>query len=232
VRLGGQVHGLVAYAGLVLTAFIYVPFGAILVPHLAGLAHKFIKQQDSIPLEGSPDLYLNTRALDFSTYSINTARLYEQLFAYQVTNQLVDTFSEVGLPYLIKIASFRWNKLWVDRQEKRRLANNSPDVTSRSANSTDAPDEHELLERLREEAKLPEYRLFVEYAEMAIQVRFDMPSIPIFLLFAIDFPSTCMHFFFFFFWLVWLCRIMDGSLADFATVFVCEQLLRAEDGCD
>lgn len=163
------VHGLVAYAGLVLTAFIYVPFGAILVPHLAGLAHKFIKQQDSIPLEGSPDLYLNTRALDFSTYSINTARLYEQLFAYQVTNQLVDTFSEVGLPYLIKIASFRWNKLWVDRQEKRRLANNSPDVTSRSANSTDAPDEHELLERLREEAKLPEYRLFVEYAEMAIQ---------------------------------------------------------------
>lgn len=162
------VHALVAYAGLVLTAFIYVPFGVILVPYLAGLTHRFMKQ-DSIHLEGSPDLYLNTRALDFSTYSINTTRLYEQLFAYQVTNQIVDTFSEVGLPYLLKIASFRWNKLRVDRQEKRRLNEKSAEKVPRPANSTDAPDEHELLERLREEANLPEYRLFVEYAEMAIQ---------------------------------------------------------------
>ncbi|WAQ84023.1 hypothetical protein PtA15_4A474 [Puccinia triticina] len=160
------VHGLVAYAGLVLTAFIYVPFGTILVPHLAGLAHRFMKQE-TIRLEGSAEKYLNTRALDFSTYSINTARLYEQLFAYQVTNQLLDTFSEVGLPYLLKLLSFRWNKLRTDRQVKRSLSNNSAPPASNSP--TDAPDEHELLERLREEAKLPEYRLFVEYAEMAIQ---------------------------------------------------------------
>ncbi|OAV90674.1 hypothetical protein PTTG_05613 [Puccinia triticina 1-1 BBBD Race 1] len=160
------VHGLVAYAGLVLTAFIYVPFGTILVPHLAGLAHRLMKQE-TIRLEGSAEKYLNTRALDFSTYSINTARLYEQLFAYQVTNQLLDTFSEVGLPYLLKLLSFRWNKLRTDRQVKRSLSNNSAPPASNSP--TDAPDEHELLERLREEAKLPEYRLFVEYAEMAIQ---------------------------------------------------------------
>ncbi|EFP85529.2 uncharacterized protein PGTG_11885 [Puccinia graminis f. sp. tritici CRL 75-36-700-3] len=181
------VHGLVAYAGLVLTAFIYVPFGTILVPHLAGLAHRLMKQE-TIRLEGSADQYLNTRALDFSTYSINTARLYEQLFAYQVTNQIVDTFSEVGLPYLIKIVSFRWNKLRSEREVKRRLTKNSPEIdpssssvdptaatttktttTTTAMTTDDAPDEHELLERLREEAKLPEYRLFVEYAEMAIQ---------------------------------------------------------------
>ncbi|KAI9619714.1 hypothetical protein H4Q26_014096 [Puccinia striiformis f. sp. tritici PST-130] len=176
------VHGLVAYAGLVLTAFIYVPFGTILVPHLAGLAHKLMKQQETIKIEGSAEEYLNTRALDFSTYSINTGRLYEQLFAYQVTNQIVDTFSEVGLPYLIKIASFRWNKICVDRQEKRRLSSsssehnnndkNSPDLKSTSAqldSSSDLAEEHDLLEQLREEAKRPEYRLFVEYAEMATQ---------------------------------------------------------------
>lgn len=171
------VQGLVAYAGLILTAFIYVPFGAILVPRLAGLAHTFIKQE-SVPLDGSPDLYLNARALDFSTYSINMARLYEQLFAYQVTNQLVDTFTEVGLPYIIKIALSQWNKLRDDREEKKKhqegqrhstTSTSHPSSSHPSHNISDEPDEHELLERLREEAKRPEYRLFVEYAEMAIQ---------------------------------------------------------------
>ncbi|MBW0492558.1 hypothetical protein O181_032273 [Austropuccinia psidii MF-1] len=162
-------HGLVAYAGLVLTAFVYVPFGAVLVPKLASHFQKFI-ETNPISSEGLADSKLNTQTFDFSTYTINTSRLYEQLFAYQVTNQLMDTFTEVGLPYLMKIASFKWNKILDNRhQHKQKTCSPSMGI---SPKFIDSVDERELLERLREEARLPDYRLFVEYAEMAIQFGF------------------------------------------------------------
>ncbi|CAH7688249.1 calcium-activated chloride channel-domain-containing protein [Phakopsora pachyrhizi] len=164
------VHGLVAYSGLLLTAFAYVPFGSLLVPHLASLTHKFIKQK-SVPLEGSPDLYMNTETLDLSTYTINHDRLYQQLFAYMVTNQVVNSFTEVGLPYVLKIVSFKWNKILIERQKQQAANSDKKSLKKGSASQSffDLEDEKDLLERLREESKLPEYHLFVEYAEMAIQ---------------------------------------------------------------
>lgn len=159
-------QALVAYASLFLTAFVYVPFGSLLVPTLANLTHRFIKQ-DSVPLKGRAVQYLDTKTLNRSTYSINNERLYQQLFAYTVTNQVVDAFTEVGLPYLMKIASFKYHKIVEDRQNKQNHHHRR--------SIPDKEDERVLLERLREEAGLPEYHLFVEYAEMATQVRSDRP---------------------------------------------------------
>ncbi|KAG0151035.1 hypothetical protein CROQUDRAFT_651552 [Cronartium quercuum f. sp. fusiforme G11] len=158
------VHALVAYASLILTAFVYVPFGSLLVPHLGELTHKFIKN-DAVPLEGQAVQYLDSKALNRSTYSINNERLYQQLFAYTVTNQVVNSFTEIGLPYLMKVASFKYHKIVEERQKK----GSNGDRLETQAPIPDFEDEVALLERLREEAGLPEYHLFVEYAEMAIQ---------------------------------------------------------------
>lgn len=39
---------------------------------------------------------------------LNPSRLQEQMFAYTVTNQDIDTFQEIGLPYILRfIESFR-----------------------------------------------------------------------------------------------------------------------------
>ncbi|KAH9810692.1 calcium-activated chloride channel-domain-containing protein [Melampsora americana] len=147
------VHALVAYASLILTAFVYVPFGSLLIPHLATFTHKMIKHE-SVPVEEKAVRYLNKQTLNWSTYSIDNQRLYQQLFAYIFTNQVVNSFTEIGLPYLIKIVSLRSDG-GISKKDSRMV----PDLE----------DEKELLERLREEAGLPEYQLFVEYAEMAIQ---------------------------------------------------------------
>lgn len=33
---------------------------------------------------------------------LNPSRLQDQMFAYTVTNQIVNTFTEIGLPYIIR----------------------------------------------------------------------------------------------------------------------------------
>ncbi|EGG10284.1 uncharacterized protein MELLADRAFT_47238 [Melampsora larici-populina 98AG31] len=160
------VHALVAYASLILTAFVYVPFGSLLIPHLAKFTHKMIKH-DSIPVEGKAVKYLNQQTFNWSTYSIDNQRLYQQLFAYIFTNQVVNSFTEIGLPYLIKIVSFKYNQLIEERQNKKE---SDGQVSKKDLMVIpDLEDEKVLLDRLREEAGLPEYQLFVEYAEMAIQ---------------------------------------------------------------
>ncbi|KAH9818115.1 calcium-activated chloride channel-domain-containing protein [Melampsora americana] len=160
------VHALVAYASLILTAFVYVPFGSLLIPHLATFTHKMIKHE-SVPVEEKAVRYLNKQTLNWSTYSIDNQRLYQQLFAYIFTNQVVNSFTEIGLPYLIKIVSFKYQKLIEERQNQKGSDGGISKKDSRMV--PDLEDEKELLERLREEAGLPEYQLFVEYAEMAIQ---------------------------------------------------------------
>lgn len=128
---------------------------------------------------------------------LNPGRLREQMFAYTVTGQVVNTFTEVALPFLLRrINAFR----------KDRAANNhkpKPIVASSGASNTGPPtgnssavegqnqnassptlkkrvvfeDEKErgglaeraFLDRVREEAALPDYDLFVDYSEMVVQ---------------------------------------------------------------
>ncbi|KAJ4482556.1 calcium-activated chloride channel-domain-containing protein [Lentinula aciculospora] len=83
---------LVAYLSLTLTALVYVPFGDAMVKvALEWFGRNTYGTFDSILSEGRTELKLDR------------SRLEEQMFAYTVTNQIVDSASEIGWPYAVKV---------------------------------------------------------------------------------------------------------------------------------
>ena len=105
------------------------------------------------------------------------------MFAYTVTNQAVNTFQEVGLPFVLR-------RIETFRKDKAKAKNAAGGGSSPHSNSSAASDngsgvkkrvvfedekerggmvERQFLDKIREEAALPEYDLFVDYSEMVIQ---------------------------------------------------------------
>jgi hypothetical protein len=113
---------------------------------------------------------------------LNPGRLRDQMFAYTVTNQVVNTFIEVGLPFILR----RFERF---RKDKAKAKNTAAGASSLNSNSSAASDngsvkkrvvfedekergglvERQFLDGVREEAALPEYDLFADYSEMVIQ---------------------------------------------------------------
>lgn len=122
-----------------------------------------------------------------ATAKLNPGRLREQMFAYTVTNQVVNTFLEVGLPFILRrVDAFRKKKA----NGKGKGAPSPSASTSNSSGSSVNTDngsslkkrvvfedekerggmaERAFLDGVREEAALPEYDLFVDYNEMVVQ---------------------------------------------------------------
>ena len=114
---------------------------------------------------------------------LNHGRLRDQMFAYTVTNQVVNTFLEVGLPFILR-------RIETFRKDKAKAKNAAVGGSSPHSNSSAASDngsgvkkrvvfedekerggmvERQFLDNIREEAALPEYDLFVDYNEMVMQ---------------------------------------------------------------
>ncbi|KAH7872372.1 calcium-activated chloride channel-domain-containing protein [Lentinula edodes] len=92
---------LVAYLSLTLTALVYVPFGdAMVAVALKWFGRNTSGTFDSIVYEGRTHLMLDR------------SRLEEQMFAYTVTNQIVDSASEIGWPYAMKIWHIILELIW------------------------------------------------------------------------------------------------------------------------
>ncbi|KAI5477477.1 Calcium-activated chloride channel family protein [Pseudohyphozyma bogoriensis] len=75
----------VAYGSLLLTSYVYIPFGPHLIPYILSI----------LP---SHDLKPKT-----TSFAVNTAKLHTQIVAYTLTNQIVGAFTEVGLPMIMRL---------------------------------------------------------------------------------------------------------------------------------
>jgi len=169
---------LVAYLGLGLSAFVYVPFGE-------GIMHVMQTRIVNETAAGSPNALNATLAygatetqvnvssvwdIDTSTArgKLNPARLRQQMFAFTVTNQVVNTFLEVGLPFILRaVASFRNGK-------KPQPTPGSPNgvkkrVVFEDEKEKGGMEEREFLDGVRHQVELPEYELFQDYSEMVTQ---------------------------------------------------------------
>lgn len=93
------------------------------------------------------------------------------MFAFTVTNQVVDTFTEIGLPYILRaVESFRNGKGFRNGNgkghgKKKRVAFDDEPV----GHDAHGREEREFLERVRSEVALPEYDVFTDYSEMVTQ---------------------------------------------------------------
>lgn len=106
---------------------------------------------------------------------LDPRRLRDQMFAYTVTGQVVDTFTEVGLPFVLRrFDAFRKGKATVkDLVSLGRHHYDSGCVKKRvvfeDEQEKGGMEERAFLDSVREEAALPEYDLFVDYNEMVVQ---------------------------------------------------------------
>src|ERR1700710_125930 len=140
-----------SYLPIFLTAFVYVPFGQIIVPHLDvfGLAVRPFaenEKQMTAPKVG---------------FQINPDRLKKQVIYFTVTAQVVNFALEILVPF-VKRKVFKKVKEVKANQAARRGGGANP-------TADDLPEESEFLTRVRNEAELGNYDVTTDFREMIVQ---------------------------------------------------------------
>jgi len=167
---------IVAYLGLTLSAFVYVPFGQQIMTYV----HSQLNAQPGLneTAEAAKEAVSTgiwKHDIGNVTMSIDTTRLQNQMYAYTVTNQIVGTFLEVGLPYVMRFlgrvqggaagGNGKAKGKRVDFQDEGSGA-----AESSSTSGEERKEERELLVRIRKEVALGrEYDVFEDYIEMVTQ---------------------------------------------------------------
>ncbi|KAJ6580774.1 calcium-activated chloride channel-domain-containing protein [Mycena capillaripes] len=169
---------LVAYMGLALSAFVYVPFGegimrVVQVWLFKGSVSADVAAEALNVTSSSLNATEHTKGMwnvDTSAagQKLNAGRLKDQMFAYTVTNQIVNTFVEIGLPYVLRgVESFRTRKSNGNGNGKGEKGKKR--VVFEDEKEKGGAEEREFLENVRKEVALPEYETFGDYSEMVTQ---------------------------------------------------------------
>ncbi|KAF2274077.1 DUF590-domain-containing protein [Westerdykella ornata] len=142
-----------SYLPIFLTAFVYVPFGNIIVPYL-DIFNVTVK-----PFAADEK---QLRAPKPGTFTINPDRLRKQVVYFTVTAQVVNLALELIVPYLKRRGFSKYKEM-----QSERAARNGGSSTARTDN--DPPEETEFLKRVRQEAELDVYDVTTDLREMVLQ---------------------------------------------------------------
>jgi len=155
---------IVAYLGLALSAFVYVPFG----PFLMNYVHTYITRNQwelsekkmfatNIHAQQKIDPARESEILLYEGIFIDDiSGLQNQMFAYTVTNQVVNTLIEVVLPYVLRgVHNVQNGKHPIN-------GNNNGKKVGFEDNTVDDKEERVFLAEVRRNVALPGYELFGE----------------------------------------------------------------------
>ena len=141
-----------SYLPIFLTAFVYVPFGSLIVPYL-----------DVFSLTARPFAENEKQLTAPQTgFEINPARLRKQVIYFTVTAQIVNFAMETVVPYLKRRGFYKYQQMKNERAAKKRGA-------APGAKVNDSPEEAEFLARVRSEAELDVYDVTSDLREMVMQ---------------------------------------------------------------
>ena len=149
---------------LFFSAFVYLPFGHVLLPFL-----DFWRKT-------AQTISFSEKAVKTQEFRTNSARLSGQMFYFVVTAQVINFLTEVVVPYVKRAAAKKVKKV------ASEITGNQGAVQIK-----DDPQEAAFLKRVRNEAELPDYDVTVDYREMIIQ--FGYLS-----LFSVVWPLTAVGF--------------------------------------
>jgi anoctamin-10 len=143
-----------SYLGIFLTAFVYVPFGTLIIPYLdifSLTVRPFAEheKQMQVPKTG---------------FTIDENRLRKQVIYFAITAQVVNLCMELVVPYLKRRGFTKIKEIQSEYAMKRGGA-------APQASENDVPDEAAFLARVRKEAELDTYDVTSDLREMVIQVR-------------------------------------------------------------
>jgi len=167
---------IVAYLGLTLSAFVYVPFGQQIMTYV----HSQLNAQSGLnesaeAAKEAASAGIWVHDIGNVTMSIDTTRLQNQMYAYTVTNQIIGTFLEVGLPYVMRFLGRVQGRTASGNGKAKGKRVDFQDEGSGAAESSatsgeERKEERELLVRIRKEVALGrEYDVFEDYVEMVTQ---------------------------------------------------------------
>ncbi|KAF2090717.1 hypothetical protein K490DRAFT_71072 [Saccharata proteae CBS 121410] len=131
------------YLPILLTAFLYVPFGNVVVSHLEVLLRAVLSDTSKF----------------VSDFTVDPSRLRNEVVALTVTGQLSNFFEELVLPF-IKHKAERWYKDYSTERAKVATINHVV---------ADEPDELDFLGHARTQAQLEPYNVQDDISEMVIQ---------------------------------------------------------------
>ena len=137
-----------SFLPIILTAFVYVPFGSKIVPYL-----------DVLRMSGIVDLPARE-------FRVDTSRLEQEVISLSMAAQVINFGEELVLPYVKRMVMHKW------REYKSRQAGGN---RSRSHSSMtdmlliDPLDEVPLLARIRDESEADEYNVQDDILEMCVQ---------------------------------------------------------------
>lgn len=132
-----------SYMPLMFTAFVYIPFGQILIPIL------------NLWRQAAFAVTFNKVPLPTHRFEIDPERITNQMYYFTVTAQIVNLATELVVPYV-----------------KQRVFAKAKELQEKSSNHADAldhPEEEALLKQAREECDMGEYDVTDDYREMVMQ---------------------------------------------------------------
>jgi anoctamin-10 len=159
---------IMSYLGIFLTAFVYVPFGTVVVPYLDVF---------NVAVRPFAESEKQLHHTAHNTWSINPDRLRKQVIYFTVTAQVVNFGMELIVPYLKRRGFAKFKQFQSER------AGNKP----ASVSVSDSPEDAAFLERVRKEAELDVYDVTADLREMVVQ--FGYLS-----LFSVVWPLTAVSF--------------------------------------
>jgi anoctamin-10 len=140
-----------SYLPIFLTAFVYVPFAQVIVPHLD------VFQLTVRPFAENEKQMTAPKA----GFQINPDRLKKQVIYFTVTAQIVGFALEIVVPYIMRTVFKKVKEVKADRASK----NGGGAVTT----ADDHPEEKAFLVRVRNEAELSIYDVTTDFREMIVQ---------------------------------------------------------------
>ncbi len=143
---------IISYLPIFLTAFVYVPFGSLLVPYLD------IFQLTARPFAENEKQLATPKA----GFTINPSRLRKQVIYFTVTAQIVNFAMETIVPYVKRQGFHKY-------QEMKTASASKKDGSALPAAASDPPEEAEFLARVRNEAELDVYDVTADLREMIVQ---------------------------------------------------------------
>nr|OQO17052.1 hypothetical protein B0A51_14203 [Rachicladosporium sp. CCFEE 5018] len=149
------INFITSYLPIFLTAFVYVPFGTVLVPYLDVFSltvRPFAENEKQLKTPSS------------AKFSINPSRLRKQVIYFTVTAQIVGFAMEVVVPYLKRQGFLKYREMQSSRAHAASAGGAPP-----PASLTDEPEEKDFLARVRSEAELDIYDVTTDLREMVLQ---------------------------------------------------------------
>ncbi len=204
-----SLSAIVAYLGIALSAFVYVPFGEEVMASVqyylfhgdtplrttaqtwlssvftalpANITGSFNATSDAKGAAGNSTRTFWERDSGSARGKLSSTRLQDQMFAFTVTNQVINTFLEIGLPFVLRaVASVRSGRGLTlaapaaganggnGNGKKKRVMFEDQTAEADGERLAELEEEREFLDRINREVALPDYDLFADYSEMVTQ---------------------------------------------------------------